>query len=126
MNSSKIIEEFSIKKRFIWTLLFLFLTPNLYGYKPEDLGKIRVSKNCSKCDLSGANFYEADLQEVNLNGAILHHANLRRSNLSGADLSGATLFRADLFGADLTNTNLEGAKFCNTILPLGSISVKDC
>ena len=126
MNSSKIIEKFSIKKRFLLTLLFLFLTPYLYGYKPEDLGKFRVSKNCSKCDLSGANFYEADLQEVNLNGAILHHANLRRSNLSGADLSDAMLFRADLFGADLTNTNLEGAKFCNTILPLGSISIKDC
>ena len=117
---------FSMKKRILLVLLFIFFNANLYGYKPEDLGKIRVSKNCSKCELSGANFYEADLQEVNLNGAILHHANLRRSNLSGADLSGAMLFRADLFGADLTNTNLEGAKFCNTILPLGWISVKDC
>ena len=126
MNSSKIIEDNSIKKRFLLTLLFLFLTPYLYGYKHEDLGKLRVSKNCSKCDLSGANFYEADLLEVNLNGAILHHANLRRSKLSGADLRDSMLFRADLFGADLTNTNLEGAKFCNTILPLGSISVKDC
>ena len=126
MNSSKIIEDCSMKKRFLLTLLFLFLTPYLYGYKPEDLGKLRDSKTCSKCDLSGANFYEADLQEVNLNGAILHHANLRRSNLSGADLSGAMLFRADLFGANLTNANLEGAKFCNTILPLGSISIKDC
>jgi len=115
-----------MKKSILLALPILFLTANLYGYKPKDLGKLRDSKNCSKCDLSGANFYEADLQEVNLNGAILHHANLRRSNLSGADLGGAMLFRADLFGANLTNTNLEGAKFCNTILPLGSISVKDC
>ena len=115
-----------MKKRILLTIPFLFLSANLHGYKPEDLGKLRDSKTCSKCDLSGANFYEADLQEVNLNGAILHHANLRRSNLSGADLSDAMLFRADLFGADLTNTNLEGAKFCNTILPLGSISIKDC
>ena len=115
-----------MNKRIFLTLPFLFLAASLYGYYPQDLGKLRDSKNCSKCDLSGANFYEADLQEVNLSGANLHHANLRKSNLSGADLSGAMLFRADLFGADLTNANLEGSKFCNSILPLGSISVKDC
>jgi uncharacterized protein YjbI with pentapeptide repeats len=114
-------------KKIIFILLpVLFLTTNLCGYKLEDFGKLRDSKNCPKCDLSGANFFEANLQEVNLSGAILHHANLRRSNLRGADLSSAMLFRADLFGANLTNTNLKGAKFCNTILPLGSISVKDC
>ena len=126
MNSSRIIENFIMKKRILLALPFLFLAANLYGYNPEDLGKLRDSKNCSKCDLSGVNFYESNLKEVNLSGAILHHANLRRSNLSGANLSGAMLFRADLFGADLTNANLEGSKFCNTILPLGSISVKDC
>ena len=115
-----------MKKRILLTLLFLFLATNLHSYKSEDLEKLQNTGACAKCDLTGANFYEADLQEVNLNGAILHHANLRRSNLSGADLSGAMLFRADLFGADLTNANLENAKFCNTILPLGSISVKDC
>ena len=115
-----------MKKINFMLLLFLYLTGQIFGYNPEDLGKLQNSKNCPKCDLSGANFYEANLKEVNLSEAILHHANLRRSNLSGADLSGAMLFRADLFGADLTNANLEGSKFCNTILPLGSISVKDC
>jgi uncharacterized protein YjbI with pentapeptide repeats len=35
-------------------------------------------------------------------------------------------FRVDLFGADLINANLKGAKFCNTILALGSIAIKDC
>ena len=115
-----------MKKKILLALPFLFLAADLYGYNPEDLGKLLDSKNCPKCDLSGANFYEANLKEVNLSGAILHHANLRRSNLSGADLSGAMLFRADFFGADLTNANLEGSKLCNTILPLGSISVKDC
>ena len=115
-----------MKKRILLTLPFLFFAAKLYSYKSENLEKLQNTGACAKCDLSGANFYEADLQEVNLNGAILHHANLRRSNLSGADLSSSMLFRADLFGADLTNANLEGAKFCNTILPLGSISVKDC
>ena len=115
-----------MKKRILLTLPFLFLAAKLYSYKSEDLEKLKNTGVCAKCDLSGANFYEADLQEVNLSGAILHHTNLRRSNLSGANLSSAMLFRADLFGADLTNANLEGSKFCNTILPLGSISVKDC
>ena len=115
-----------MKKRILLTLPFLFFATKLYSYKSKNLEKLQNTGACAKCDLSGANFYEVDLQEVNLNGAILHHANLRRSNLSGADLSSAILFRADLFGADLTNANLEDAKFCNTILPLGSISVKDC
>ena len=98
----------------------------MYGYKPEDLGKLRSSKNCFECDLRGAIFYEAYLQDANLSGAIFHLANLRRPNLRGADLSSAMLFRVDLFGADLINANLKGAKFCNTILPLGSIAIKDC
>ena len=115
-----------MKKRILLTLLFLFFAAKLYSYKSENLEKLQNTGACAKCDLTGANFHEADLQEVNLNGAILHHANLRRSNLSGADLSSAMLFRADLFGANLTDANLEGSKFCNTILPLGSISVKDC
>ncbi len=115
-----------MNKRILLTLPFLFFAAKLYSHNSENLEKLQNTGACANCDLSGANFYEADLQEVNLNGAILHHANLRRSNLSGADLSSAMLFRADLFGADLTNANLEDAKFCNTILPLGSISVKDC
>ena len=79
-------------------LIFLCLISQIFGYNPEDLGKFQNSKNCPKCDLSGANFYQTDLQEADLSGAILHLANLRRANLSGADLSGAMLFRADLFG----------------------------
>ena len=106
-------------------IFFCFIT-QVFGYNPEDLEKLQNSKTCPRCDLSAANFYKTDLQEINLSGAVLHFTNLRRANLGGADLSSAMLFGADLFGADLTNTNLKGAKFCNTILPLGSVAIKDC
>ena len=70
-----------MKKRILLTLPFLFFAAKLYSYKSEDLEKLQNTGACAKCDLSGANFYEADLQEVNLNGAILHHANLKKIKL---------------------------------------------
>ena len=51
-----------MKKRILLTLPFLFLATNLHSYKSEDLEKLQNTGACAKCDLSGANFYEADLR----------------------------------------------------------------
>jgi uncharacterized protein YjbI with pentapeptide repeats len=115
-----------MKKLVLISLSIVLLAPGTLAYKQEDLDKLKEANECVGCDLSGANFYEADLSEVNLEGAILHSTNLRRANLTNANLTDALFFRADLFGANLTNVNLKGAKFCNTIMPLGSIGIKDC
>ena len=53
-----------MKKKILLALPFLFLAADLYGYNPEDLGKLLDSKNCPKCDLSGANFYEANRDDA--------------------------------------------------------------
>lgn len=87
-------------------LLFFFLSGELFAYKKSDLKKLRDTKKCIKCDLSGAN-----LQFTNLSGA-----NLRRALLTGADLTGANLNKAKLTGADLTGAILGGAILKDSIL----------
>jgi uncharacterized protein YjbI with pentapeptide repeats len=112
--------------------------------------------NLYNSDLSEASLHRAYLSEANLNSANLYNAdlygaNLRGTNLRGADLRGADLRGADLRGADLSkaklnNTKLyseklnkyapseldllealvDSAKFCNTIMPDGSINNDDC
>ena len=78
-----------------------------------------------------ANLYESDLRNANLfktdlRGANLYRADLSGANLFGADLTGANLFGANLTGANVKNTNLEAALLCQTLMPDGSQSNRDC
>ena len=57
----------------------------------------------TRAELSGANFFKADLS-----GADLPGASLLQANLSGADLHGAKLSWADLHWVDLSEANLRG------------------
>ncbi len=70
------------------------------------ISSLLETKQCSMCNLQGAN-----LSATNLSGA-----NLNNADLSGANLSKANLLGANLLGANLTNANLRGA-----IMPDGSI-----
>ena len=92
-------------------LSFFFLSGELFAYKKSDLKKLRDTKKCIKCDLSGANLQYTNLSETNLN-----KANLRRSDLTGADLTGANLNKAKLTGTDLTGAILGGAILKDSIL----------
>ncbi|MGB3533693.1 MAG: pentapeptide repeat-containing protein [Microcoleaceae cyanobacterium] len=74
------------------------------------------TKQCPKCELSGAGLVLADLAGANLTGANLTRANLSRANLSGANLSGANLAGTSLHGANLTGANLTGANLTGTDL----------
>ena len=118
-------------------LSFFFLSGELFAYKKSDLKKLRDTKKCIKCDLSGANLQYTNLSETNLN-----KANLRRSDLTGADLTGAilggaipkdsilswaklvdaNLTGADLRGANLTGTNLKNANLTEIIIDKKAIS----
>lgn len=67
-------------------------------------------------DLSGADFFRADLSYASLKravapGAIFYQARLAHTVFSGADLSGASFFEADLQGARFANARLDGADF---------------
>ena len=83
-----------------------------------------------------ANLSNALLVQADLSGAALFHANLCNANLlyanlRGADLTGADLTGADLTGADLTGCLIRGSfdretRLCQTILPDGKVSNRDC
>lgn len=88
---------------------------------PTHLKQLIATKECHKCDLSGAGLVRADLRGANLSGANLVGANLSRANLSGADLTGANLSGVGLFGSNLSaaklaGANLSGADLRNTYL----------
>ena len=108
------------------------------GFGFSDLTKADLTKAelsfaaFSFADLDGANMTAANLAFGDLSGASLVGANLSGVNLSdsnaiGADftsanLRGANLSDADLTGADLTNVLTDGAIFCNTLMPDGSVA----
>lgn len=97
------------------------LTLPVKAENPEHLKQLRETKQCHKCDLSGADLSGADLSFAVLTGANLTGANLTRANLSNADLSRANLTKADLSYANLnkaylTNANLHQSKFIGASL----------
>ena len=49
-----------------------------------------------------------------------------RCDLTGADLIGANLSGADLRDADLSGADLRDARFCNTVMPDGSVLYSGC
>jgi uncharacterized protein YjbI with pentapeptide repeats len=82
----------------------------------EHTRQLLATKQCAKCDLSGAGLVLSNLAGANLSGANLIRANLSRTELSAADLSGADLRSASLFGADLAGANLRGANLAGADL----------
>jgi hypothetical protein len=73
--------------------------------------------NLTSADLSRADLSYADAERVDLS-----RANLRRADLRYTDLRHANLRRADLLHAELAGRlQLEGAQFCHTTMPDGSI-----
>jgi uncharacterized protein YjbI with pentapeptide repeats len=102
-------------------LTSLCLTLPVKAENPEHLKQLRETKQCAKCDLSGADLSGADLSFAVLTGANLSGANLKGANLSNADLSRANLNKADLSYANLnkaylTNANLHQSKFIGASL----------
>lgn len=71
---------------------------------PDDVNKLQATKQCNKCDLSGA-----DLSGLDLSGAQLVEANLNTANLVNTNLSGANLTKASVVAANLVNVNLRQA-----------------
>jgi uncharacterized protein YjbI with pentapeptide repeats len=86
----------------------------------------------SGAKLKKANFGYADLRESNLNEADLSEvdfgsADLSRASFKDAKLNGAKLYKADLTNAKyLTDKQLEKALLCQTTLPDGTVSDRDC
>ncbi len=113
----------------IFLLLMVGFSAQVGAYDEKDLGKLKATGNCRKCDLSEAYLYKAELEMANLEGADLYRANLEGADLEGANLEGAGLEGANLKGANLTGANLtnaimkdahiQGIIFCRTQTPWG-------
>jgi len=80
------------------------------AWKKADLKKLKTTKSCVGCDLSGANLKGLDLSKANLSGANLQGANLSGTKLVNANLSGANMKSVNLNGAYLGGANLADAK----------------
>ena len=116
------------------TRFFLVLTAFLlaggerFGFSPSDVDSLlkQVAKQkersiCNRCDLSAAKLPDIDLSYADLRGADLSQTNLRNADLRETDLR-----EASLRDANLSYAILRGAIFCNTVLPDGEVSNKDC
>jgi uncharacterized protein YjbI with pentapeptide repeats len=77
----------------------LLISGASHTFNQKELGMVIATKQCEKCDLSGAD----------LSGADLRGANMQEANLRVADLRRAKLLNANLKDADLTGANLAGA-----------------
>ncbi len=86
-----------------------------------NIARLKLTRKCPNCDLSGANMHR-----MNLPGADLSGANLSRANLSGANLYRTTLSRANLSGANLSGAVLRRAWFCRTKMPDGELRNDHC
>jgi hypothetical protein len=83
------------------------------AYDPTDLVQLKMTRDCPKCELAGADLFLSNLEGANLAGANLAKADLRGANLREANLSGANLMGADLRGVALDNANLTGTRMDN-------------
>lgn len=84
------------------------------------------SANLSKADFNSTDFHKAYLAEAQLAGTILWNADLSEANLTGANLREARLEGAKLNGAKLDSNSLKTVFLCNTTMPDGTKSDRDC
>ena len=84
----------------------VFGTPSAWAFDARQVGQLRDTKACERCDLGEASLKNLDLKGANLARAKLVDADLKGADLSGADLAGADMRRADLEKATLVGANL--------------------
>ncbi|MGA3173926.1 MAG: pentapeptide repeat-containing protein [Syntrophorhabdales bacterium] len=92
------------------------------AFKPEDMNRLKTTKQCPFCDLSAADLASAELSGGRLSGARLSDATLSNADLSGANLRNADLRRGRLLNANLSNADLSGANLTNADLSGASLS----
>ena len=99
----------------------LTIAPIVRAENPDHIRQLLATKQCQRCDLSGAGLVRvqlpaADLQQSDFSRANLSQGNFASANLQGARLAGSSLAGANLSGADLTGADLRNADLRGTIL----------
>lgn len=121
----------------VWCLTLSVLQAG--AFVPEDLDRLKATKNCPGCDLrdaslkgaqleqaglEGANLMGANLEGANLQDAVLDDASMEKTNLKKAILTGASLDHATVDDADFSGANLEDVTWLdNRICKKGSIGI---
>ena len=100
----------------ILAILASIFSSHVYAADPADVQRLKDTRSCGACNLSGAY----------LSGTYLGQRNLSAANLQKADLRGANLSGANLEGANLSGAIMNGVIFCNTIMPDGSVIYSGC
>jgi len=96
-----------------------------YAFSKDDLKKLKKTKECERCDLSGAVIKLQQLTGAKLSGADLSGAVLTRVRLTKADLSGANLTGAKLANTQLDHANLTGANLTNVRMDITNVRHAD-
>ncbi len=101
-----------------------------YGFSSSQLDQVRTTNRCEACDLSGADFTKAIMNDAQLAGAKMAGArmtgvDLSSANLSGADLSHADLSQADLVGADFSKADMSDANLAQSRLSWAKLTGAD-
>lgn len=78
--------------------------------------------NLSNVDFTDSNLHGADLRNADLSGANFSSADLTDADLRGANLDGTMFYQSNLDRARWSGTDRSRTKFCQTVLPDGSIS----
>ncbi|WP_204105774.1 MULTISPECIES: pentapeptide repeat-containing protein [Spirulina sp. CCY15215] len=101
--------------------------------KKASFNKARLVKaklwdaDLSDVDFRFAKMQGADLKKTNLTQAAIDCADLQEADLEGAILKGTKLYKTNLRNAkNLTKGQLSQALLCQTILPDGTTSNRDC
>ncbi|CCI08287.1 pentapeptide repeat-containing protein [Microcystis aeruginosa] len=82
---------------------------------PDHVKKLKQTKQCPGCDLSGADLSGLNLRQANLQGADLSGSNLSRSDLTKANLSNAILTGSGLYASKLALPALVGKMYLRYI-----------
>jgi uncharacterized protein YjbI with pentapeptide repeats len=137
-------------------LILLLFPSAVWAANPSQIVKLQNTRTCQVCDLTGAYLpvsnldytyvLSSDLSRANLIGSSIKFSNLSRATLNGTNLSHASfkhtkllltdftnaifnqtdLTEADLTSATISESQLAKAKLCQTILPNGIESNRDC
>ena len=131
----------------LFLITILHFSYPVFGWEEKALNKLKETKECAFCDLSGAdlrwaniygaeiagaaNLVNANLQGANLKDANLYGANLEGANLSGANLQGVNINWASLYNANLQGSNTHAVDFtgvtlCKTVMSDGTVNNINC
>lgn len=101
---------------FICALAFVMAPERGLAFSETALEKLRETRSCPGCDLSGADLSAMDLADADLSGADLRRANLSHARLTGANLEGANLDGSRVYGASAWRLRLVGARQSGLII----------